>query len=328
MSQSTVTDVCIALKKQICCFIMAYFPWSTRLQGQFENEVNKSDSLISHLTQVIRYVNDGTNKEINISETFIRVFQSVSLQIQAEWTRGQQILSVQKKSTTNREIFKSKKESNKSNTSSSPTLRPKYAISSLGSIPYHQQKAFSDEKDKATANIYTAEESPLNNETSQKCDEALAQQQMEFVPWKSHADLSDQSIADRIQQIKTRKAIYWIEQKQKLNLESLLEMTKDLNEVVNSHQSEINHLDSNVGTLNSLVLSSVETLRSIRKSKWTYGIMGGMGAVALGGPALAVGWGIKTAVGGSFGLAAVGAISGSSYASHSNSILDQEFDRK
>ena len=108
------------------------------------------------------------------------------------------------------------------------------------------------------------------------------------------------------------------------DLQYLLDINKQVHSLVNDQGKNVDDMERKVADAQDNVQKGTNTLTSIRKSPYTYGLIGGLGLAALGGPIILVGAGMKAAIGGALGLGTVGAYSGSVYAQKQNEKMDQE----
>ena len=128
----------------------------------------------------------------------------------------------------------------------------------------------------------------------------------EFVPWNEEEALNKQ-----IRDIND-------------DLQYLLDINKQVHSMVKSHGKNVDDIERKVADAQDNVQQGTDTLTSIKKSPYTYGLIGGLGLAALGGPILLVGAGMKAAIGGALGLGTVGAYSGSAYAKKQNEKMAEE----
>ena len=102
-------------------------------------------------------------------------------------------------------------------------------------------------------------------------------------------------------------------------LHSVKSLTNDLNELINNQQNDINELQNNISETKENVTEAANTLFAIKRSRITYGIIGGIGAIILGGgPAFLLASSVKIAIGSTVGAGLIGAGIGSKYADKTN----------
>ena len=108
------------------------------------------------------------------------------------------------------------------------------------------------------------------------------------------------------------------------DLQYLLDINQQVNDLVQSQGNNVDNMEQKVADAADNVQQGTDTLTSIRRSPFTYGIIGGLGLAAFGAPIIAVGIGVKAAVGGALGLGTVGAYTGSVYAKKQNERMDDD----
>ena len=108
------------------------------------------------------------------------------------------------------------------------------------------------------------------------------------------------------------------------DLQYLLDINQSVNELMAQQQSDVNEIERSVSSAKKNVEDGMNTLTSIRKSPMTYAVLGGLGMAALGSPVIALGVGIKAAIGGAVGLGTIGAFTGTIYAAKINKKMDDE----
>lgn len=252
----------------------------------------------------------STNTVIN--DSFIMVFKDLCLKIEREWRIGNRYLSEHENKN---KIQRIKKLSNHTRSRSySPSIcnhSSPLTISSMSDNEMHGRHC-SPKTQILNTNTFQL----LNkNEEKQMMQQYLPQTEYDqrigddFIPYESTNDKLSQSIIDIND-----------------DLQYLLSMQSKINDMVERSQSNINAVEDNTLEAKYNIDEGVSILTSIRRSRWTYGLLGGVTAMAIAGPTLliGVGLGLKAAIGGAAGIGIIGSYAGSKFARKVNEQSDEQ----
>eukprot|EP01084_Bolivina_argentea_P174936 302987_1 len=304
-------------------------PFATRIHGQFDHELKKSQSTISKLSSLLRkyysfdFSSTLSSLEIKaddelipkpIDTAFVIDFKDICLKIEREWRIGTKLII----------DFDSKYGRNDSEHyySDSDTR--------YGRIKYNQKLNKRRRSQSPITASFSNPSSPLFG-SSKAPSVNLSQSQSQLI--QKQTLLTHKASDDASYHAKIGSDFVPFDEEQKLNqqirdingdLQYLLEINKQVNELVIDQGKNVENMHQNVSDIRENVQQATDTLASIHKSPVTYGVIGGITAAALGAPMVLVGLGIKAAFESAIGFGTLGALTGTIYAKKVNDQMDEE----
>jgi len=350
-------------------------PFSTRIHGQFDHELKKSQNIISKLSSLLRryhsfefssslslQINSDDNNNSNkpIDEPFLIEFKDICLKIEREWRIGSRLINeFQSKYGQNinniddhyhsdtdaryqhRKKFKDKSKNKTHSRSRSGSIGSKSAngksksvIRSNSNSPIHtfsnpNSPLFTHRNNTMSQSAILSPNKTMNHGMSSLniglSQSQVLQQRQKYAKDSNYHSKIGQEFVPYDEEEKLNKQIRDIND----DLQYLLDINQQVNSLVNEQKDNVDDMERKVSSAQDNVKKGMDTLTSIRKSPWTYGIVGGLGFAALGGagPVILAGAGMKAAIGGALGLGTVGAYSGAKIANKQNEKIEDDNQR-